>query len=57
MKDLDDANFACGIFVDIYKVFYTVDQDILLKELDRYGRRRIPNKWFKSYFANCGQLV
>ena len=57
MKALDDANFACRIIVDIHKVFYTVDQNMLLKELDRYGRRRIPNKWFKSYFANFGQLV
>ena len=33
MKALDDGNFACGIFVDLYQAFETVDQSILLNKL------------------------
>ena len=32
MKALDEANFACGIFVDLEKAFDTVAQNILLKK-------------------------
>ena len=45
MKALDDGNFAYGTFVDIQKVFDTVDHNILSK-LNHYGIRAIANKWF-----------
>ena len=32
-KSLDDANIGCGIFVDLQKVFDTVDHQILLAKL------------------------
>ena len=54
---LDNGKFACGIFVDLPKAFYTVDHEILLKKLEHYGIRGIGNSWFKSYLANCSQFV
>ena len=42
MKALDDGNFACGIFVDLYQAFETVDQSILLNKL-RYW-----NSWINK---------
>ena len=39
MKAHNDGNFACGIFVDLQKAFYTVDPSILLSNLCHYGIR------------------
>ena len=47
MKALDDGNFACGIFIDLQKAFYTVDHRIPLSKLCDYRIRRLINKWFE----------
>ena len=57
IKSLDDGNFACGIFVDLQKAFYTVDHSILLSKLCHYGIRELANKWFESYLANRKRFV
>ena len=57
MKALDDGNFACGIFVDLQKVFDTMDHSILLSKLCHYGIRGLTDKWFESYLANRKQFV
>ena len=53
----DKGNFACGIFVDFQKAFYTVDYQILIQKLNYYGIRRIANNWFSSYLQNRTQFV
>ena len=57
MKALDDDNFACVIFVDLQKPFYTVGHNILLSKLCHYGICGLANKWFESYLADCKQFV
>ena len=57
MKALDDGNFACGIFVDLHKAFDTVCHSIQLSKLCHYGIRRLANKCFESYLANCKQFI
>ena len=49
LKNLDERNIGCGIFVDLQKAFDTVKHDILLSRLERYGIRGLANDWFKSY--------
>ena len=39
------------------KSFDTVDDHILLKELENYSVRGISNKWFASYLSNRKQFV
>ena len=57
MKALDDGNFACGFFVNLQKVFDTMDHSILLSKLCHYRIRGLANKWFESYLANRKQFV
>ena len=47
--------FVCGIFVDLQKVFDTVDHNILLHKLSHYGIRDIAK--FSSYLSNKKQFV
>ena len=54
---LDNNTFAVGVFIDLQKAFDTVDHDILLYKLDRYGVRGMANNWFKSYLINRQQYV
>ena len=56
-KALDDDNTGCGIFVDLQKVFDTVDHQILLAKLNHYGIHEVSNDWFKSYLSNRSQYV
>ena len=51
-KALDEYKFACGIFINLQKVFNTVDHNILLSKLYHYGVRGAPpHQWFKSYLT------
>ena len=54
---LDEGYIGCGIFVDLQKVFDTVDHETLLSKLDYYGIQGISNICFKSYFSNLKQFV
>ena len=54
---LNDGKYSAGVYVDLKKVFDTVDHDILLKKLDYYGVRGIASQWFASYLKNRKQFV
>ena len=56
-KALDDGNIGCGAFVDLQKVFDTVDHQILLAKLNHYGIHGVSNDWFKSYLSNRNRYV
>ena len=54
---IDSRNYSCGIFIDLCKVFDTVDHHILLDKLEYYGIRGITYKWFCSYLSSRRQYV
>ena len=54
---LDEGKYCAGVFVDLKKVFDTVDHNILLQKLDCYGVRGIASEWFCSYLKKRKQLV
>ena len=52
-----DEKYAVSIFLDLSKVFDTVNHSTLLSKFDSYGIRSIDNQWFKSYLSNRKQKV
>ena len=56
-KYLDQGHYCISIFVDVTKAFDTVDHDILLEKMNRYGIRGHANNFFRSYLENRCQYT
>jgi len=56
-KNLDDNNYAMGLFLDLQKAFDTVNHSILLDKITFYGIRGIAHDWFTSYLTHRKQFV
>ena len=54
---LDQGQHVISVFIDLRKAFDTVDHDILLYKLSRYGIRGHANNFFKSYLNNRKQFT
>jgi hypothetical protein len=54
---LNNGDWVLGIFLDLKKAFDTVQHDILLRKLERFGVNGTNLSWFKSYLSNRLQGV
>ena len=50
--EIDQGNSVLGTYLDLSKAFDTVNHDILLFKMGRYGIRGHVQQWFKNYLAN-----
>ena len=57
IKFFDEGQYCMSIFVDLTKAFDTVDHEILLDKLDRYGIRGHANRFFRSYLSDRHQYT
>ena len=57
LRNLDDNKMTCTIFLDLAKAFDSVNHNILLKKLERYGIRGTPLLLLKSYLTNRQHLT
>ena len=53
----DHNEVICSIFVDLSKAFDTINNQILLQKLYRYGIRGIPLQCFRSYLESRTQYI
>ena len=56
-SSMDNNKYALGIFIDLKKAFDTINHDILLQKMERYGIRGVGLNWVKSYIENREQYV
>ena len=54
---IDNNEFCIGIFIDLSKAFDTLNHEILLKKLEFYGVRGLPNNLLRNYLTNRQQYV
>ena len=57
LHNLDKGYSSCAIFLDLAKAFDSVDHDILLQKLPKYGIRGNALKLFQSYLTARTQFV
>ena len=49
---MDKGQYTAMVFIDLKKAFHSVDHEILLKKLTKYGIIGLENTWFASYLEN-----
>ncbi|CAH0549695.1 unnamed protein product [Brassicogethes aeneus] len=57
VKLIDKGKIVLAVFLDLRRAFETVDRDILINKLNKYGLNATVLKWFKSYLTNRQQKV
>ena len=52
LKNKENGIHTASVFIDLSKAFDTLDPDILLQKMNRYGIRGLVHDWFRSYMKN-----
>ena len=54
--NMDSGKYIANVFIDLKKAFDTVDHNILLSKLLRYGIKGLEHSWFVSYLNSRRQF-
>lgn len=54
---LNDSKIIIAVFLDFQRAFETIDPDILIKKLAKYGVSGASLRWFRTYLTNRRQTV
>ena len=54
---MDDGNIICAVFLDLKRAFETIDRDILIAKLDKYGIKDKALDWIRNYLLGRTQSV
>jgi sarcosine oxidase/L-pipecolate oxidase len=54
---LNEGKWCIGVFLDLKRAFDTVQHDILLRKLEKFGVTGTSLRWFASYLSNRKQCV
>ena len=57
LRTFHDKTYTVALFLDLTKAFDTVNKDILLHKLGKYGFRGVTNSFLSSYLTNRFQFV
>ena len=57
IESYENKDITLATFLDLSKAFDTIDHNIILYKLERYGIRGTPLGWFRSYLTNKPQYV
>ena len=57
LQNLDNNLITCTVFLDLAKAFDSVDHEILLRKLEKYGIRGVALQLMKSYLSNRQHLT
>ena len=52
VKNLEANKTSVALFLDLSKAFDTLDHDLLLHKMERYGLRGVVLDWFRSYLQD-----
>lgn len=52
MRGMDHGLFTGAVFIDLRKVFDSVDHKILISKLDSYGLKDIELDWSRNYLKD-----
>jgi hypothetical protein len=53
--DIQNNKSIYAVFLDFKRAFETIDRDILIRKLSKYGINGTENEWFKDYLNNRKQ--
>ena len=52
IKGKQDGMYTLAVFLDLSKAFDSLEHDVLLSKLYKYGIRGVAYEWYKSYLTN-----